>query len=396
MSRVSPRARRLSLAVLSLLVASAAPGSAQSLFAGAGLGYQQAPSTARAAALGGLLVAPHEPTLSLVNPAAPGGLLASALGITVQSDDARADLPGGSGTASTVRFPAIQAALPVGQRWVLTAGYGTLLDQAFRAEHRDSVRLGGESVGVMDSRSATGGVATLHLGGAFRPVEALSLGATVVLRTGSTQHELTRVFDDPALAGARMDGNWSYRGIGLLGGALWSPGEAVTVGAAVGGGGSLEGSGTIIAETPGGERRLDERSYSMPITVSLGVTGRVGPGSLVTVSGERAGWSAANDGLTRPARDTWFVSAGLEWDALRIAGRDIPLRLGARHKELPFAFEGEDWAAERSLTAGLGIRMAGDFAQLDLSAERGSRGGEAIGIEESFWRLAFTATVLGR
>jgi hypothetical protein len=134
----------------------------------------------------------------------------------------------------------------------------------------------------------------------------------------------------------------------------------------------------------------------MPLTTGIGVTGRVAPTTLLTASAERVHWSAANDGLTSAARDTWQVSGGMEWDAIQLAGRDIPLRVGARQRDLPFAWEGSGWAVERAVTAGLGVRLGAGLAALDLAGERGTRGGDGAGIDESFWRISFTATVLGR
>ena len=40
--------------------------------------------------------------------------------------------------------------------------------------------------------------------------------------------------------------------------------------------------------------------------------------------------------------------------------------------------------------------VRGGAARLDLSMERGTRGSDAAGLKESYWRLLFSATVLGR
>jgi hypothetical protein len=75
----------------------------------------------------------------------------------------------------------------------------------------------------------------------------------------------------------------------------------------------------------------------------------------------------------------------------------VPLRLGARYATLPFRWDAQsDWGAERALTGGFGIYLAGGAARTDIGIERGTRGGSDFGVDESFWRLGVSLTVLGR
>ncbi len=88
------------------------------------------------------------------------------------------------------------------------------------------------------------------------------------------------------------------------------------------------------------------------------------------------------------------VGGGVELEGLRLVGRPLPVRFGARLTQLPFAWAGDDFADERALTAGAGIRFAGGAALLDLAGERGTRAGGTL--DESFWRVSLSLQLLGR
>ncbi|HEV2129902.1 MAG TPA: hypothetical protein VGR27_02290, partial [Longimicrobiaceae bacterium] len=186
----------------------------------------------------------------------------------------------------------------------------------------------------------------------------------------------------------------SYSGLSYNAGVRWNPSEAFALGASVGQGGTLESRPEDAA--------LPALSYQLPLTASFGGSGRVTPTTLVALSGRWTGWSATDDALSAAggARDTWSVGGGIEWEAFTAGERVFPFRLGARYATLPFAWqaaaEGDGLLTERALTGGAGIRLAGGAAVADLALERGTRGGDAAGLSESFWRMAVSLTVLGR
>jgi hypothetical protein len=86
----------------------------------------------------------------------------------------------------------------------------------------------------------------------------------------------------------------------------------------------------------------------------------------------------------------------VEWDPPARGDRGYPLRLGARFAQLPFRFDERDFAAERAVTGGAGVRLGGGAALLDGAVERGWRGGDTAGIDEGFWRASLSLTLLGR
>ena len=132
-----------------------------------------------------------------------------------------------------------------------------------------------------------------------------------------------------------------------------------------------------------------------------GASGRISQNTLVAVSGGWDGWSSLEGALAEEggARDTWTANVGLEWDAITLRDRPLPIRLGARTATLPFPWNPQldaEAASERAVTGGLGVVLAGGAVRPDISLEFGERGGDEAGVSESFWRLAFSVKVLGR
>ena len=397
----SHRLRVLSslLALGAALAGATAPAAAQSLFADRGLGYPLQPLDPRARGLGGVGLGLPGVSLSLVNPAGIAGVPAPAFVATFQSDWLTSRLPGGATDAATARFPLLHAAFPVNERWAASVGYGGVLDRHSAVEVSDSLVVAGQNVGVTDRFVSQGGVARLRLGASYSAGERLAVGAAADLFTGVARDTVSRVFGREAgISPSSVGADWTYRGVGGSLGVRWTPTAALNLAAAVSGGGTLE-----ARPGEGADSTVTGRSYSIPLMLHAGASGRVSPGALVALSGEWAGWSASDAELLRAggARDSWSVAGGVEWDDPAQEGRaSFPLRLGARWSALPFrwgtAAEANEFPLERALTAGVGARLAGGAALADLAGERGWRGGEAATLDESYWRITFSLTLLGR
>lgn len=385
---------------------SARPAAAQSLFASRGLGYLNSPLEGRARGLGGVGTGLPGANLSLVNPAGIAGIPAPAILVSFQPDFYSSDVGESSGRGSTARFPLIQVAAPFGTRVAVSAGYGTFLDQSWSAERQDTLRFAGRRpIPVTDRFIARGGVARLRLGGAYSVGERLAFGAGVDVFTGSLRDTLTRTMvADTSLVGtyfvaSRTGTEFGYRGVGGSVGARWSPVEALNLGAAVSFGGTLRARPTGDSASRAG---LAGKEYSLPLTVNAGASGRVSPGALVALSGEWARWSAADADLAAAggARDSWTLAGGVEWDGSREDRTSFPVRVGARYSTLPFRWQASggtsDFPTERAVTAGIGGRIAGGAALIDLAGERGWRGGSAAGLDERYWRLTASLALLGR
>ncbi len=376
--------------VLPLLVAQPLVG--QSLFSSGGLGLVVTPQDGRSAALGGTSLGLMGPELSWDNPAGAVGLPAAGLRIAFQMDQYDAALGGLESSGSTARFPLIMGAFPFSNRWAVTIGFAGLLDQNWAFEQADSVVVAGDTVSVIDRISSDGGASRFRLGAGYRVSESLSVGLGAELFTGGVDRVAGRIFPGQS-APTCCSASWSYSGTGLLASVDWTPSEALTLALSASAGGSLD------AEQDVEDSAGDDRSYDLPVMLNSGITGRVASGLLVTLGGQWAGWSTLDGALAEDggARDSWAVRGGIEADGFQLFGQPLPLRVGVRHEQLPFRFGGtaSDWANETAYSAGTGLVLGG-AAQIDLAVERGQRGGAAAGLDESYWRIIFSAGVLGR
>lgn len=387
----------IALVALALGVASPCATAAQSLFASRGLGLINEPLDARARGIGGVQLGLPGAELSQTNPAAAAGILAPTLEASFQFDDFSAELGGREFNGSTARLPAIHAAFPVGERWVLSAAYGGVLDQNWAVQAVDTLLFREDTVITADELSSRGGVAALQLGGAYAVTSQIAVGLAANLYTGSVRRSVTREFGAPCIVRGgpgRQPGcfaaEWVYQGLGATAGVRWEPSEALSV--------SVAGSvgGTLQAESQ--DSLGTDRSYNLPASLSAGASGRVAQHLLLALNGGWSGWSSVTE-LGDGTRDTFYAGGGLEWDGAAIGSRELPLRLGARYAQLPFSngpFGGDlGDAAERALTGGFGIRLAGGAATLDVAVERGWRDGGA-GLSEKYWRSVVSLRVLGR
>ena len=368
------------------------PAAGQSFLARQGLGYTVEPLDARARALGGVGLGLSGVNLSLTNPAGIAGVPAAAFLVGFQFDRTETDAGAGTAAGRLPRFPVIHAALPLGQRWAISVGYGGFLDQSWASEVQDTLPgLRGEPTLVRDRFASRGGVARLRVGGARTFGERFALGLAADVFTGVVRDSLFREFPDTAtglfLGPALSLSERSYGGVGFAAGARWTPSEALNVAASVSGGGRLR------AEGPEGER-----SYSLPFSGAVGASGRVARRTLVAASGSWTGWAAAENDVAQAegVRDVWALSAGVEQELAGRLERAYPLRLGVRYAMLPFALGNGAFPTERALTGGLGARLAGGAALLDFGGERGQRDAGGSAFQENFWRFSASLTVLGR
>lgn len=362
---------------------------AQSVLSARGLGFPLEPVDARARALGGLTTGISEPHFSLINPAAVAGLPAAGLSVTFQGDGITSESADAAQDFTTSRFPAIQAVFPFGQRFVGSLGYAGVLDQNWSAAQLDSVDFAGERREVSDRFLSKGGTARFRVGGAYRVLDRLDVGAALDVYSGALRDSTIRAISglDSAFSGT----SYEWQGVGYSAGARWR-GSALSVSAAVSGGADL----TAEAQDSAGQ----SRSYGMPMTVDAGASARISQRALAAVSVRWAGWSATDEGLAgeeESARDVVQVSGGLEYDGLRFVGRPLPVRLGGRYAQLPFRWQADgEFADERAVTGGLGLIFGGGAAALELSGERGQRGDSSVGLVEDFWRVSLSLSLLGR
>lgn len=381
----------IAAAVTGLAIA-AAPAAAQSLFSTGGLGLVADPQDAQGAALGGTSLGLPGGELSWDNPAGAVGLPAAGLRVSFQLDGYDASFSGRASEASTARFPLLLGAFPLGSRWAVTAGFAGFLDQNWAFEQADTLVIAGDSVPVLDRFASDGGASRFRVGAGYRILPSLAVGLGAELFTGGAERVAGRIFPGQA-APACCRASWTYSGTGMLASLDFNPSEALTMALSASAGGSLE------AEATSGDNAVD-RSYDLPVLLSAGASGRIASSVVVTLGANWGGWSSLDGALADQggARDSWSAQGGVELETFNFLGGPVPLRLGARTERLPFRFVGgaNEWAEETAFTGGTGLMLGGGAARLDLSAERGTRGSAGAGLEESYWRILVSATVLGR
>lgn len=389
----TPFARIAAGLLLTAALAAPQAAAAQSLFANRGLGLVVQPTDARARGMGGVGLGIEGAELTWANPADVVGIPAPGFKLTYQHDAFSSTFGSRESDGATARFPLVLGAFPIGGRAALIVGAAGFLDQNWAVEQADTLVLGGDSIRVVDRFTSDGGVTQLRVGGGYRLLDRLAVGAALEYYLGGVRRGGGRFFPGVADPGC-CQAEWTYSGLGATVGAEWRPSGALTVAASTSFGGSLdaEGADSLTADA----------SYQIPIRIAAGASGRVSDNLLLALSGEWGGWSTLDDTLddTGGARDVVSLHGGLEWDGAQIFGRPLPVRLGGRRTGLPFAWGTPDaptgWADETAVTGGFGMVLGSGALRADLAAERGWRGGSDAGLEESFWRTTFSITVLGR
>lgn len=388
------RPLRFSLLIALMVgIGAAEPVMSQSVLVTRGLGLPVEPQDARSRGLGGVGIGLPDGEISWLSPAGLFGLPAPAFVASYQYDNYTASGEGSEFTGNTARFPFILGAFPAGPRLVLFAGFGAYLDQNWRIESADTIIISGDSVSVLDESSSSGGVSRLRVGGTYEITNGLGLALGVDVYTGEVDRVQGRVFPNefgPACCRSR----WNYSGLGYTAAVHWAPSSATGVAASLTYGGSLEASPDNAA--------AEARNYDLPIMARAGVSGRIGQNTLVALSGGWDGWSSMNEVLADVGgtRDSWSVHGGLEWDAVTLRNRPLPVRIGARTGTLPFRWntaEGADggWVSERAATAGAGVVLGGGAVRTDFSIEAGDRIA-GTQLDESFWRFGLSVRIFGR
>lgn len=388
---MSARALALGLAVSLAGLLPVTGADAQTPITAVGLGYPVPPVDARAAALGGTGIGLLGAGFSLRNPADMTEHRFAGISSSFAPEASTVEGPDRSSSTGRNRFSVVRAVVPMGDWWV-GFGFGSVLDQDWNLQVRDTLILSQGQFPFEEDREHNGGVSAIDFSLA-RQIGPLSLGASGQRLTGVLRQSFVRRFEPPLEPGRdtlRSTGDQqqlSYGGWRLTGGASVRAGNRVMLGGAVSWASDLDVQPTGADEPT--------RSYDMPVSVDLGGSARLTRNLLLTAGGGWTGWSSV--GEVQPgvvSHDASWVGGGLELMGWRLIGVEVPLRLGARRAELPFAPQGFEQPVERALTGGFGARIRGGLAQADLALEVGKRGELATsGLEESFRRVTLTFTV---
>lgn len=380
-----------------LLLAAAAPVTAQSLFSTRGLGVPVRPVDARTAALGGIGVGMIGFHTSMTNPAEMAGVTRRGVSAALQPVSSSFDIDGAEDGVSGTRFPLLSVLYPVSPRLVASIGYGSYLEQSWGIQTQSSVVIGERTYQVSDVIRSDGGIAQARLGAAYTVTPTFAVGAAVGLLTGGVERSAGRAFADSAGSSFNLltdTYRWTYSApVASVGMRLDIAGR-VRLGVSAMAGGEL----SATAQT---EDAVD-REYGAPLELAAGASARLS--SLLVANGGVV-WSrvpSIDDQVM--ARETLRFGGGLEYQGLRNGQRTFPLRLGAHRAELPYHLAGEAAASEWGAALGVGFRIGDPVdpaAVADVAIERGGRSGfsggtVSDGLSESLWRLTISLALFAR
>ena len=388
-----------SLLAIALILPSSLAG--QSVLGSSGLGMRLEALDATQRALGGVGVTTRTAIVIPGNPVASLDLLAPTIAFTAQPHWGKYTIGADKGNFRGTRFPVLAFAYPLGTAGVFTLTAGSQFDQNWSVESRNSVDVGGESLGVTDKFLSDGSIVAIQAGMARRLSPTLALGATVGIYTGGLARSFSRTFDaeqaDTLSLLSPIDrfvdaGEWNHSGPLASLNVSWDPTASLQVGATVGWG------GTIKVNPRKGTEAVD-REVSIPLEFKLSTTAVLSPALALSAGVASSNWTDLGDPSVDQAAGGRVLSygAGVEWDATDFWAGGLPLRFGFRRSELPFRFLGRK-VKERAISAGFSVVMAQaldlPLAALDFAIEVGNR--NSGDFKESFGRLTLTTRVGGR
>lgn len=365
---------------LALVAGAATPLHAQnSVFGVLGIGFPGRGVSVPARALGGGTAA-FDP-LSVVNPGAAGAIgTLTAMATTGTTTRRYETAEVGAGGLRETRFPlALLAGTVPNTPVTFAASFTTYAERTFGFSATDTVLLRGAPVEVTDRIGSDGAVVDTRGALAWQLSRRLSVGAAAHLLTGSTQLSVSREFGDSAYLPIEQERRIEFSGLGFSAGAVWTVSNALRL------------AGAVRHDT-----RLDERADSvvlrtvdLPLTVTGGVMLAPAAGMMWSWTAQWRRWSRAAADVAPSgtvAFDTWDVGTGIQIGGRDLGRSTLPVRVGVRYAQLPFAPVNER-PREIGVAAGTGVAFAGNRGTLDVALERIIRDG--AGMSERGWHLAF-------
>jgi hypothetical protein len=357
--------RKVFLAAGSLLVVMASRAEAQGALSLQGLGYPTGQLSARAEATGGG-VADFD-ALSLVSPAALGGVGSAALFFQYSPEFRKVTTATGTANTTTARFPMIAGVLPMGSTWAIGLSSSTFLDRSSETSLRRVQQVGtaNDTVTLTERISVLGAIDDTRLALAWAGSPKFHIGAGFHVFSGSNRVLFSQLFPDSAkYISTGQSGRISYAGLAGSVGIEYRPSRVIAFALSGRKGGDLRAQS---GDTAIGNARL-------PDHYSGSVTFEAIPGAIISARVAHDAWSSlsslSSTGIQ--AFDGWDTGVGIEATGPRIMQRIITVRAGGRVRTLPFGFNGEK-VSEKSFAFGLGVPLTRDRAALDFSLQRASR-----------------------
>jgi hypothetical protein len=363
------------LVLCATFVSSAA---AQGTLSTQGFGYPAGGLSTHAEGLGGS-IAENDP-LSPMNPAALATWGRPGFYFQYDPEFRHVEANGTSDNTTTARFPLLAGALNIGPRITVGISSTTFLDRTWQTSSTGYAHFAtGDSSLYNESFSTDGAINDVRLAGSFLILPTLSIGVAGHVLTGQNRLLISRTFADTSFAAFSQGSTLSYTGHSFTGGLDWRPMPELYVGV------SGDAGGTMHAY------RNDTTLSSARVPKRLGVGAVFGgvSGLSLSANAEWHGWSALN-GLAESevrAVDGWDWGLGAEVRAPSLFGQEFPLRLGYRHRILPFDVNATD-VHETDYSLGLGVPVSRGRSRVDFSLTRANRSANIAGVSEHAWILS--------
>ena len=360
------------------LVCAAATARAQGTLSSQGYGYPAGPFSTRSLTLGGS-IGEIDP-ISTLNPAAlttwgPSGFYGQF------GPEWRSVQAGGTTDQSTViRFPLFAGALHAGPDWVFGLSFSNLLDRTWATQNYGYYHLaGGDSVAYTQNFASQGAITNVRLAAGWRLSNSLRIGLGGHFITGQTSLTILELFADTGYASFQQVTVVNASGTAVSAGVEWSPIPPLAFALSGQFGGTLHArrNDTLVADA-----RVPSRAGAS--LVFAGITGVT-----LAADAEYMQWSNMN-GLAQSAIkavDSWDYGLGGEIRVASMGGADVPLRVGIRHRTLPFQADLQT-VTENAFSAGVGLPVARGRGRFDLGLIRMWRSAPTLDAKEHAWSLS--------
>jgi hypothetical protein len=348
---------------------------AQGTLSTQGFGYPAGGLSTHAEALGGS-IAENDP-LSPVNPATLAVWGRPGLYFQYDPEFRSVQASGRSDNTTTARFPVLSGALNVGPRVTIGISSTTYLDRTWKTSTTGFAHFAtGDSTLYNESFSTDGAINDVRAAASFLVLPTLSIGVAGHVLTGQNRLLISRTFADTNFALFSQASTLSYTGHSFGGGLEWRPLPTWSLGVSGDAGGTMH---AFRNDTTLSSARVPKR-FGFG-TVFGGVSGL-----LLSANAEWNGWSAMN-GLAESeikAVDGWDWGVGAEVRAPSLFGQEFPVRLGYRHRILPFEAS-ETEVRETDYSLGFGIPLSRGRSRVDLSLTRANRSANIADVSEHAW-----------
>jgi len=365
------------LGTLVLCATVAASASAQGTLSTQGFGYPSGGLSTHAEALGGSIA--ENDALSPVNPASLNSWGRPGFYFQYDPEFRSVNANGQSDNTVTARFPLLAGALNIGPRLTLGISSTTLLDRTWETTHTGFAHFGPDSTLYSERFTTDGAINDVQAGLAFVVLPKLSIGVAGHVLAGQNRLLITREFADTNYAIFSQGSTLSYSGHSFSAGFSYRPLSILSISASGNTGGTMRSSRNDTSLT----------SARVPKRLGFGTVFGGISGILLSANAEWNGWSSMN-GLAESeikAVDGWDYGVGAEVRSPSLFGTEFPVRLGYRHRILPFEAGGVP-VKEADYTFGLGIPINRGRSRVDLSVARATRSAN-LDVSEHAWIMSF-------